>query len=100
MLRPGGELRFYEHVLANRPGLARAQRFGDRTGLWPLVAGGCHASRNTASAIEAASFEIDRCRRFAFRPGLAEYLATPKILGVARKLAVRAPAESSTGRQA
>lgn len=85
VLRPGGELRFYEHVLANSPPLARAQRVGDRSGVWPLVAGGCHASRDTAGAIEAAGFEIERCRRFPFRAALVEFLATPKILGVARR---------------
>ena len=85
VLRPGGELRFYEHVLADTGGFARAQRIGDKSGLWPLVAGGCHASRNTAQAIEAAGFEIERCRAFAFRAGLPQFLATPKILGVARR---------------
>ena len=86
VLRPEGELRFYEHVLAETAGFARAQRIGDRSGLWPLVAGGCHASRDTASAIEAAGFEIERCRRFDFRAGLPQFLATPKILGEARRV--------------
>lgn len=85
VLRPNGELRFYEHVVANSPGLARAQRMGDRSGLWPLVAGGCHASRDTARAIEAAGFEIEQIRRFPFRAELVELLATPKILGIARR---------------
>ena len=85
VLRPGGELRFYEHVLADTAALVRAQRIGDRSGLWPLVAGGCHASRDTARAIEAAGFEIERCRRFPFRAGLVQFLATPKILGSARR---------------
>ncbi len=87
VLRRSGELRFYEHVLADEPGLGRAQRLGDRGGLWPLVAGGCHASRDTARAIEAAGFEIERCRRFPFRAEVVEALATPKILGVARPVA-------------
>ena len=30
VVRPGGELRFYEHVLARDPGMARFQRFADR----------------------------------------------------------------------
>ena len=85
VLRPEGELRFYEHVLAETTGFARAQRIGDRSGLWPLLAGGCHASRNTASAIETAGFEIERCRRFDFRAGLPQFLATPQILGSARR---------------
>jgi ubiquinone/menaquinone biosynthesis C-methylase UbiE len=85
VLRPGGELRFYEHVLADTPALARAQRIGDRTRAWPLVAGGCHASRDTARTMEMAGFTIERCKRFPFRAELVEFLATPKILGVARR---------------
>lgn len=85
VLRPSGELRFYEHVVAHTPALARAQRVGDRSGLWPLVAGGCHASRDTARAIEGAGFKIEWCRRFAFRAEPVEVLATPKILGIARR---------------
>lgn len=85
VLRLSGELRFYEHVVADEPGLARAQRVGDRSGLWPLVAGGCHASRDTARAIEASGFAIEQCRRFAFRAEVVEILATPKILGMARR---------------
>jgi len=85
VLRPEGELRFYEHVQADTAALARAQRVGDRSGVWPLLAGGCHASRDTAQAIEAASFEIERCRGFSFRAEPVEFLAAPKILGVARR---------------
>jgi ubiquinone/menaquinone biosynthesis C-methylase UbiE len=84
VIRPGGELRFLEHVLANSRGLARAQRIADRT-FWPLVGGGCHASRDTRAAIEQAGFEIERCRRFSFRNSPVEVLVTPHILGVARR---------------
>jgi ubiquinone/menaquinone biosynthesis C-methylase UbiE len=83
VIRPGGELRFYEHVLATQPGFARAQRIGQP--LWSLLAGGCHPDRDTASAIEAAGFEIETCRRFLFRPSLVMHLAGPKILGRARR---------------
>ena len=85
VLRRGGELRFYEHVVAETAGFAHAQRIGDRSRLWPLLAGGCHASRDTATAIAAAGFEIERCSRFDFRAGLPQFLATPKILGSARR---------------
>jgi SAM-dependent methyltransferase len=82
VVRPGGELRFYEHVVSTKRGLAAFQRFGDRT-VWPLISGGCHASRDTAATIERAGFTIDRCRRFDFRqaPPLP---AVPHILGTAR----------------
>lgn len=84
VIRPKGELRFYEHVRAQSPGLARLQRALDAF-LWPRVGGGCHASRDTSSAIERAGFEIETCRRFAFRPSPLLYPVTPHILGVARR---------------
>jgi SAM-dependent methyltransferase len=77
VLKPGGELRFYEHVVARHPRRARIYRFVDRTGVWGLVAAGCHVSRDTAAAIEQAGFTIERMRRLTFN-GL------PHILGVAR----------------
>jgi ubiquinone/menaquinone biosynthesis C-methylase UbiE len=85
VIRPGGELRFYEHVISDRPGLARVQRVAERTGFWPLVGGGCHPARDTATAIEAAGFRIESCRRFDFRPALVEVVVEPKILGIARR---------------
>lgn len=57
VLRPGGQLRFFEHVRAPTPGLRRFQRFLDAT-LWPRMAGGCHTSRDTEAAIRQAGFEI------------------------------------------
>lgn len=82
VIRPGGELRFYEHVLANKPRVARLTRFGDA--LWPRVSGGCHMSRDTATAIEQAGFEISGCERFAFSPSRV-MPALPHVLGVARR---------------
>jgi ubiquinone/menaquinone biosynthesis C-methylase UbiE len=66
VIRPGGELRFYEHVRATRPLLAHAQQAFDA--LWPRLAGGCHTSRDTRSAIERAGFVIESCDGFLFRP--------------------------------
>lgn len=83
VIRPGGELRFYEHVRAAQAGEQRVQRFADAT-FWPRIAGGCHLSRDTRAGIERAGFEIESCRRFAFSP--AAYLPpAPHILGVARR---------------
>ena len=83
--RPGGELRFYEHVISHKPRLAAFQRAAERSGVWPFVGGGCHPARETAAAIAAAGFEIESCRRFDFRPALVEILVEPRILGVARR---------------
>ncbi len=66
VLRPDGELRFYEHVASSEPRLARWQRTLDL--VWPGIAGGCHASRDTAHAIADAGFTIETCDRFTFRP--------------------------------
>jgi hypothetical protein len=83
VIRSGGELRFYEHVLAHPKWEARFQRLADAT-FWPHVAGGCHLARDTKTAIEHAGFQIDKCERFAFSP--APFLPPdPHILGVARR---------------
>lgn len=82
VLKPGGELRFYEHVISPSPGMARAQRIADRT-FWPHISGGCHASRDTAAAIERAGFAIEDCRRFDFSPAVV-LPALPHVLGRAR----------------
>jgi ubiquinone/menaquinone biosynthesis C-methylase UbiE len=79
-LRPGGELRFYEHVRGQSSGLARAQRAVDV--VWPLFVGGCHVSRDTVGAIERAGFHVERLDRFDFRPCALAWPATPHVLGV------------------
>jgi ubiquinone/menaquinone biosynthesis C-methylase UbiE len=84
VIRPGGQLRFFEHVRADEPGLARVQRLLDAT-VWPKVAGGCHAGRDTAEAIEEAGFAIARLEKFRF-PDVAVSLPTsPHVLGVATR---------------
>lgn len=83
VIRPGGELRFYEHVLAAGRGLARFQR-AVRPG-WKLVAGGCHPDRDTVGAVKDAGFTIEGVRRFDFVPSPVELPAKPRILGVARR---------------
>jgi ubiquinone/menaquinone biosynthesis C-methylase UbiE len=83
ILKPGGELRFYEHVLARQPRRARFQRFAGR--VTPHLAGGCHPDRDTGRAIEDAGFEIERCRRFSFRQSLLDLPVAPRILGAARR---------------
>ena len=65
VLKPGGRLRFLEHVRADTPGLVRVQRVLDAT-LWPRVAGGCHTGRDTAAAIERAGFTIKSLDRYLF----------------------------------
>ncbi len=83
VIRPGGELRFYEHIRSASPRLASAQRVVDV--VWPHVAGGCHAGRATLDAIEAAGFTIEHARRFTFRPSVATTPASPHAIGTARR---------------
>lgn len=86
VLRPGGELRFYEHVVSRRPRLAALQRTMDAT-FWPLLAGGCHCARDTAEAIADAGFVLEREERFPFK-ALRLQPPVPHILGVARRTAL------------
>jgi ubiquinone/menaquinone biosynthesis C-methylase UbiE len=82
VLRPGGELRFYEHVAAHGRVGAAVQRGLDRSGVWPCLGGGCHLTRDTQQAITAAGFAIERCR--AFGMGLGP-VRIPHIAGRARR---------------
>jgi ubiquinone/menaquinone biosynthesis C-methylase UbiE len=82
VLKPGGELRFLEHVRSERPRKARFQDRLDRSGIWPRVGGGCHCARDTLAAIEAAGFQIERSRSLDFGPSWI--ITNPHVLGVAR----------------
>jgi ubiquinone/menaquinone biosynthesis C-methylase UbiE len=83
VIRPGGELRFLEHVRADTPGLARVQRMVDP--VWPFFGGGCHASRDTLGAIRAAGFEVERVERFRFPDSKVGSPTSPHMLGAARR---------------
>jgi ubiquinone/menaquinone biosynthesis C-methylase UbiE len=85
VIRPGGELRFYEHVIPRCQPKRVLLQLADRSGLWPAIAGGCHPARDTGAAIEAAGFSIERCERFGFAPGALEP-SVPFILGAARRI--------------
>jgi ubiquinone/menaquinone biosynthesis C-methylase UbiE len=84
VLRPAGELRFYEHVIAERQPMRAMLQLADHSRLWPTLCGGCHPARDTAAAIKAAGFTIERCERFGFRASALEP-SVPHILGVARR---------------
>jgi SAM-dependent methyltransferase len=83
VLRPGGELRFYEHVIARRQPKRALFRMADRTGVWPAVAAGCHLARDTGAAIAAAGFFIEHCEGIEFRSAAFEPRLS-YILGRAR----------------
>jgi ubiquinone/menaquinone biosynthesis C-methylase UbiE len=82
VIRPGGELRFNEHVVSKHPALGRLQRLADAT-IWPRLSGGCHIGRDTLATLRAAGFEIERCERLA-----SDHLSFPPktfVLGIARR---------------
>jgi ubiquinone/menaquinone biosynthesis C-methylase UbiE len=81
VLRPGGELRFFEHVRDSSPRKARLQSALDRSGVWPCIAGGCHSARDTRAAI-SKSFAIERAREVTVGPGWA--ITSLCVLGRAR----------------
>jgi SAM-dependent methyltransferase len=84
LLRPGGELRYLEHVASG--GLrGRLQQFVDATTLWPRLAGNCHAHRYTENSIRAAGFEVDRIRTEQAMPAWVPLPVTEFVLGRARR---------------
>ncbi|MFJ4879362.1 class I SAM-dependent methyltransferase [Streptomyces sp. NPDC088745] len=84
VLRPGGELRFFEHGRDERCAMALLQRGLDRT-VWPLLFGNCHTSRDPLAAIRAAGLELGAHRRLDI-PGKGPRLPSSAcVLGVARR---------------
>ncbi|SEH68672.1 Methyltransferase domain-containing protein [Mycolicibacterium rutilum] len=61
LLRPGGELRYLEHI-AGDGARARLQRIADAT-VWPRLLGNCHTHRHTEDSIVAAGFQVAGKRR-------------------------------------
>jgi SAM-dependent methyltransferase len=84
VIRPGGELRFYEHVIPRRQPKRLVLKIADRSGLWPAISGGCPPARETTEAIGRAGFEIEEIDRFGFAASRFEP-SVPHILGRARR---------------
>lgn len=85
VLRPGGQLRFFEHVRATAPRRHRAQKTLDGLGIWPLFGGGCHCGRDTLAAIERAGFTVDRLDELTRADTGMPFPASPQILGTATR---------------
>jgi ubiquinone/menaquinone biosynthesis C-methylase UbiE len=81
VLKPGGELRFLEHVRSDRPHKARLQQRLDRSGIWPRLGGGCHCARDTLTAIKSAGFHTEKLHSLDFGPSWIP--TNPHILGAA-----------------
>jgi SAM-dependent methyltransferase len=84
LLRPGGELRYLEHVASAGP-RGVLQRFADAT-LWPALFGNCHTHRDTEGAITAAGFEVDTSRRVWALPAWAPMPVSELAVGRARRI--------------
>lgn len=80
VLRPGGQLRFGEHVRADNRLAATIQNL--ITPLTRRFGGNCHQNRDTAAAITASPFELSRVRRFGF-PVLPLLPGQPMVSGIA-----------------
>ncbi|WP_217143642.1 class I SAM-dependent methyltransferase [Streptomyces sp. AC627_RSS907] len=62
VLRPGGEVRFFEHGRGGGRMMTLTQSALDRT-LWPLVSGGCRLSREPVAALREAGFVLGPYRQ-------------------------------------
>lgn len=60
VLKPGGELRYFEHV-ASSGWRGSLQQLADAT-VWPRISGNCHTHRDTERAITAAGFSVNAAR--------------------------------------
>lgn len=81
VLRPGGTLRFYEHVRADDRRLARWQDRLERP--WGWIGRGCHPNRDTAIAVTEAGFSVVSLEEFAFRP--LPPIVRPHVIGLAER---------------
>lgn len=61
VLRPGGELRIFEHVRSDRAWVAAIQRVA--TPLWRIPGDGCHLDRDTGRAVREVGFQVESSER-------------------------------------
>ena len=79
VLRPGGQLIFFEHVSAREPGLARWQQ--RLNPLWSRMACGCQLNRDTRRCFEQAGFDMADVQVHR-HPDIPLSLVKPVIEGV------------------
>ncbi|MFC9915311.1 class I SAM-dependent methyltransferase [Streptomyces sp. NPDC127197] len=84
VLRPGGRLRFFEHVQAESPAMRCVQR-GLDAAVRPRLMGGCHTGRDTQTAITAAGFTVTAVDRFPFPATRKPSPAGTHLLGTAER---------------
>jgi SAM-dependent methyltransferase len=94
VVRPGGQLRFFEHVRSTNPAIRVFQTL--ITPAWAAVGGGCHLNRDTVASITAAGFRIEDLNQLSYRP-LRFIPAHAHILDRAHR--PHQPAEGAENRQ-
>jgi ubiquinone/menaquinone biosynthesis C-methylase UbiE len=77
VLKPGGELRFFEHVRSHGRCWAAFQQ-GVKP-VYRLISDGCEPDRSTVTAIRSAGFKVTSLDSFSFGP----YPTRPFVTGVA-----------------
>ena len=90
VLRPGGELRFFEHGRGGGRAMTTGQRVLDRT-VWPLLFGGCHVSRDPVDAIRDAGYELGPHRRLLVPEKGLRMPSSFCALGTARRPETESP---------
>jgi ubiquinone/menaquinone biosynthesis C-methylase UbiE len=80
VVRPGGELRFWEHV-RSKNGAFRAFQGALDALFWTRALGGCRTTRDTESAIRRAGFEIVELERGFHSSSLVTITSAPYLLG-------------------
>lgn len=83
LLKPGGELRYFEHVASSGP-RGGLQRLADAT-IWPRLFGNCHTHRDTETTITAAGFTVGTSRRGHQFPAWAPVPVSEFALGRATR---------------
>jgi ubiquinone/menaquinone biosynthesis C-methylase UbiE len=83
VLKPGGELRVYEHVRSKDPAVAAKQ---DRwLKPWKAFNVGCHPNRDSVAAIARAGFDVSGVEEFDLNEKGVPKIVRPHAIGTARK---------------
>ena len=83
VLKPGGELRFWEHVRSGNAAFRGVQRGVDRL-FWTRALGGCETTRDTLAAIGAAGFETAWVENGFHSSSFLTITSAPYVIGRVR----------------
>jgi ubiquinone/menaquinone biosynthesis C-methylase UbiE len=81
VLRPGGIVRFHEHIRSTSPRKAFVQDMIDI--VRPRFAGGCRCGRDLLELVRRSGFEIQSQRTFQFQPRLLDWPVSDHAIGSA-----------------